>query len=265
MKTLIKKLIRSTGFEIRRSVQEKPIPGRSNRPIGQIDLFLEDLRAREFRPNLILDIGANKGAWTRMAKTIFPQAAFLLIEPQPEMKPALDCLCSEFENIQWVQAGVASSEGTLVQTIWEDLGGSSFLPTVREDFLFSGKQREVRVITVDFLLQSRKLKAPELVKLDIQGFELEALRGAESLFGETELFILETSLYEFMPGQPLVRDVISFMGDRGYEIYDITESLRRPLDGALAQVDLAFAKRDGTLRKSNQWSTLDHWGTSEAS
>ena len=67
-----------------------------------------------------------------------------------------------------------------------------------------------------------------------------------------------------MEGQPLIREVISFMGDRGYEIYDITEFLRRPLDGALGQIDLAFAKNNGVLRNSNKWSTQDIFGTSEA-
>jgi hypothetical protein len=91
------------------------------------------------------------------------------------------------------------------------------------------------------------------VKLDIQGFELEALSGAQTTFGRTEVFILETSLFGFLPGQPVTREVISFMFDRGYELYDITDYLRRPYDGALAQVDLAFVKADGRFRTETKW------------
>jgi hypothetical protein len=44
------------------------------------------------------------------------------------------------------------------------------------------------------------------------------------------------------------------MGEKGYEIYDITEYLRRPYDGALGQIDIAFAKADGTLRNISRWA-----------
>jgi len=95
---------------------------------------------------------------------------------------------------------------------------------------------------------------PDLVKLDVQGFELEVLSGAETTFGRTELFIVETSLFRFLPNQPLIREVISFMADRDYELYDITAHLRRPYDGALGQVDLAFVKADGRFRAEAKWS-----------
>ena len=47
--------------------------------------------------------------------------------------------------------------------------------------------------------------------------------------------MLETSLFAFMPGQPLVREVIDFFFQRGYELYDIPGYLRRPSDGALGR------------------------------
>jgi hypothetical protein len=89
--------------------------------------------------------------------------------------------------------------------------------------------------------------------LDVQGFELEALAGAEQTFGTTEVFILETSLFRFMPRMPLTREVVIFMSDRGYELYDIVSYARRPYDGALGQVDLAFVRREGMLRGNSSW------------
>lgn len=256
LKIFIKQILRSMGYDIVRYKLENKlenITGSDRRPIGKFKSFLEDIRARSFSPKLVIDVGANKGYWTRMAKDVFPKASFLLIEPQVEMRKYLNDLCSDFEDISWVEAGAGSKEGKLVQTIWADLAGSSFLPDVDEKLLKAGKQREVDIVTIDSLLASRNLSAPDLVKLDIQGFELEALRGASSLFGNTELFIMEISLFRFYPDMPILREVIEFMGERGYEVYDITGYLRRPFDGALGQVDLAFAKREGILRQSNKW------------
>jgi FkbM family methyltransferase len=255
MKIFIKHMLRSIGYEVVPYYKLGAIAGQDRRPICNFKSFLEDIKARSFSPKLILDVGANRGDWTLMTKDVFPEASFLLIEPQVEMRKSLNDLCSEFEDISWIEAGAGSKEGKLVQTIWDDLAGSSFLPDVDENQLQAGKQREVDIITIDSLLVKYNLNIPDLVKLDIQGFELEALRGATSLFGNTELFIMEVSLFSFddMPGMPIFREVIEFMGERGYEIYDIPGYLRRPFDGALGQVDLAFARREGILRQSNKW------------
>ena len=110
------------------------------------------------------------------------------------------------------------------------------------------------MLTIDTILVQHADFQPDLVKLDIQGFELEALMGASKLFGTTELFIIETSLFSFINGSPITREVISFMADRSYEIYDITEFLRRPYDAALGSVDIAFVKGHGLLRSSNRWA-----------
>jgi hypothetical protein len=91
------------------------------------------------------------------------------------------------------------------------------------------------------------------VKLDVQGFELEALSGAETLFGKTEIFILEVSLFPFSPGWLLAREVISFMSARAYELYDVPGFARRPREEALGQLDLAFIKANGAFRKVTTW------------
>jgi len=253
MERLLNSALRNMGLELSR-IPKQSNPGGAGRPIANTRMFLEDVQARGFTPQGIIDVGANRGNWTRMAMSIFPHARVLMIEPQNEMKHSLEELCRSFESVEYVQAGAGKESGELVQTIWEDLAGSSFLPEVRDDKLANGKQRKTPIVTIDDLLNERKSFIPDLVKLDIQGFELEALKGATSAFGKTQVFILETSLYHFFKDMPTTADCIMFMAERGYELYDVTEFLRRPLDGALGQIDLAFALREGTLRSSDRWN-----------
>src|SRR6516225_6454574 len=186
MKYVIKSAIKSgldaLGVEIRRN---------RGGAIGTIVDFLENIRTRGFIPRGIVDVGANRGDWTRLALSIFPDASVIMIEPQDEMQPYLSKLCSSVAGCQYVKAGAGRSASELVQTIWPDLNGSSFLPEADSSQLQSGKQRKTQIVTIDSLLSETYPDfVPDLVKLDIQGFELEALSGAQkTTFGRTELFI----------------------------------------------------------------------------
>ncbi len=252
MRKLIKRFFQSLGYDLHR-LNSSPDVGSASRPVGSMKMLLEDLYHRGLNPRSILDVGANKGDWSRMAKGIFKEAGFFLIEPQIEMKIYLEAFCKEFLGSQFFLAGAGATPGELMLTIWDDLAGSSFLPSESDELRESGKQRSVKIVTIDSLLEKELMPMPQLVKLDIQGFELEALKGGARLFGNVEVFILEASLFEFIEGQPIFDEVVAFMKDQGYVVYDFPGFLRRPHDGALGQCDICFAKANGVLRANNFW------------
>jgi len=253
MKQLVQNLLGKFGYAIRRtSTLHGYDPGSVTRPIGNVELFLEDVRARGFVPRGIIDVGAYKGEWAGMALSVFPGTPVLMIEPQDEMEPYLSALVKSAPGCHFIKAGAGRQTGELLQNMGGDNSGSSFLPGAGP--AQAGKQRKCPIITIDSVLARDFPKfVPDLVKLDVQGFELEALSGAETLFGKTEIFILEVSLFPFSPGWPLAREVISFMSARAYELYDVPGYGRRPFDGALGQLDLAFVKANGTFRKVTTW------------
>jgi FkbM family methyltransferase len=223
------------------------------RPLGEMGCFLADLAAKGFKPKSILDVGANKADWSTIAVEHFPDASFLMIEPQREMAPFLEEFCRQHPKARHLEAGAGAASGELSLTIWDDYQGSSFLPEENTPLTIGKNRRTVKIITVDSLYDG-DAELPDLVKMDVQGFELEVLKGGQKLFGRTEIFILEVLLYEFLPHAPLFSEVVGFMAQRGYEAYELPGYMRRPLDGALAVVDIAFIRRDSFLRKSNEWS-----------
>lgn len=254
MKSFIKIILKQFGYEIRRIARKEVVVTPDRRPVGKMETLLEDLRSRGLKCTAILDVGANSTLWSRMAQAVFPEAKFYMIEPQIEMKEKLESFCKEFSNSSYFMAGAGARSELMTLTIWDDLQGSSFLPLKNESLKDKGKQREIEIITIDSLIESSEIKIPELIKLDIQGFELEALKGAEKTFGLTEVFILEVSLFSFENRMPIFYEVIDFMKRRGYVVYDFPSFLRRPLDGALGQCDVCFVKENGFLRKSNSWA-----------
>jgi FkbM family methyltransferase len=227
----------------------------SERPahVDEMRSLLFELRGRGLRCRSILDVGAHQGLWSGMAAEPFPSARFFLIEPQVEMKPSLEAFCERHPGSRWFQAGAGAAPGELTLTIGADSSGSSFLPEPSPEQERSGGRRRVPVVTIDSLLEEGAIVMPDLVKLDVQGFELEALRGGQRLFGPVEAFIVETSLYRFLPGIPLFHEVVAFMAERDYYAYDLGGSLRRPWDRALGQVDVCFARKSGVLRATDRW------------
>lgn len=215
--------------------------------------FLRHLARCGLQPRCLVDVGANEGKWSRAASAVFPNARLVLIEPQQELLPQLQAFCESHPSARYVLAGAGAENGHAVQTIWEDLHGSSFLPPTDDNLLRDGRQRLTPIVTLDTVCAAEE-HLPEVVKMDVQGYELEALKGAGRLLGYTECFILEISLFRSTPNSPELFEVVEFMHRHGYEVYDFCGFLRRPLDRALGQIDLAFARADGLLRRDRRWS-----------
>jgi FkbM family methyltransferase len=255
MKKIIKRILDLCGYEMHRTSRLRVEIGSDQRPVGRMDYLLEDLRSRGLRCRTIIDVGANTTSWSRMAKKVFPEANFCLIEPQVEMQQNLEQFCREFDGSVFVLVGAGAQKDVRTLTVWDDLAGSSFLPKPDAALRSTNKQRDIEIVTIDNLISSSRTRLPELMKLDVQGFELEALKGASTTFGYTEAYILEVLLFPFsdVPGAPVLSDVIQFMLARDYVVYDFAGFLRRPLDGALGACDICFVKRDGFLRQSHAW------------
>ena len=253
MRALVKRIFQGAGFEVRRRRPEPP-PGSEFRQVGDFRSFLEDLKARGFVPRTILDVGANEAGWSADAKAVFPEAACFLIEPQEEMKPALEAFCARFKDCAYFLAGAGAVPGELALTVYDDLVGSSFLPGESSAMLEAGKQRRVPIVTIDGLVAEGRVPAPDLAKLDVQGFELDVLKGAADSLKNIEVVILEVSLFRFEKNWPVLHEVVAFMQSRGFAVYDFAGFMRRPRDGALGQADVCFARENGILRQSSNWS-----------
>ena len=108
--------------------------------------------------------------------------------------------------------------------------------------------------TVDGLLAAGRIPVPDLVKLDVQGFELEVLAGGTQLFAAAAVFILEVSLFEFMPRCPSRPRGDRLLRRARISQFDVAGLLRRPFQNDLGQMDLVFVPRDSPLAAESRWS-----------
>ena len=240
-----KKLFSAFGLEIRRKRAEE-IPRAGMRGA------LRQLCQLGFRPRTVIDVGV---AWgTPDLYREFPESEILLIEPQAEFEPILKRICGEYQA-QYVLAAAGAEPGTAIFNVHSDSLHSSSLLKEVEGASVDGVPREVRVATIDQVCAEKGLKGPYLIKLDVQGAELQALAGARETLKETEAIHLEVTLFGTFLGGPQLYDVVARMKELGFVVYDIHNFLYRPLDGALSQADLLFVQEHGRFRQSHAFAT----------
>jgi FkbM family methyltransferase len=204
---------------------------------------LENLRRCGFRPAHVIDIGACIGDWTQRTRTIWPEAKYLMIEPQPNRQDRLRGMCNESVSLEAVLLGSVSSEA--VPFHMDELGGSSVLEQVQDKCELT---ETLQMKTLDSIVAGRKLAGPILLKADVQGYELEVLRGANETLREVEVILLEAALLPFNVGAPLFSEVVHFMQERQFLVYDFCHLFRRQSDDAAFQVDVLFARENSPLR-----------------
>jgi FkbM family methyltransferase len=211
---------------------------------------LAHLVNKGFQPNVVLDAGAHKGYWSELANYFFPEADFFLIEPVSANEPRLKDLCAHKPTLHYLMLAVGDQPGEQVMNVTPDLVASSLLPLGSE---WQAHGEKVRVETIDSLLEKRLVQPPQLVKMDLQGFELKALEGGARLFDTAEVFILEALLYEIMPGTPIFHEIVEYMARRGYVVFDIAGYLHREFEKDLGQLDVVFVKKTSPLVASKRW------------
>lgn len=211
---------------------------------------LRHLDEKSFQPRVVLDIGAGKGYWSILAGGYFKEAKFYLLEPLTENEPDLRRLSAQDPRQHYILTAVGEEPGDRTIHVASDPDSSTMLLFPGDD---DGRLRPLSVTTVDRLLEEGRIERPDLVKIDVQGMELQVLRGSRKLFDHTEVFIIEVNLFVFMPGCPRVHEIIQFMADRGYYLFDLAGSLRRPFEDDLGQFDLVMVSARSPLIASSRW------------
>jgi len=236
MKAAVRRAFRTFGLEINRARGQRMTQG----------AVLDHVLQLGFQPRTVIDIGVGNG--TPWLYERFKESNLLLVEPLIEFKPTLDRIALEYGALyELAAAGAKSEERTInLRPDWLEASSNYNEP---ENLV----RRTVPVVTLDELCTKTNLSGPYLIKADVEGAELEVLDGARRILAETELIFLEVSFFEFFAGAPQFYDVVQYMKDRGFVVYDIVSGFQRPLDGALAQTDVAFVKENGMFRKSHAY------------
>jgi len=211
--------------------------------------LLENLRENGFSPVAIIDVGANVGDWSRTASSIFASSRILMFDGDPDNEAALIKAVRDIGSRSMYFLALLGPERKHVAFYKHkpEIGttGSSILPELTS---FEKEVVTLPMDTLDSRTDGAALRAPLLLKLDVQGFELEVLKGGRRTLELSEVVIVEASLLRYNDGAPLFAEVVAFMNEEGFVAFDFCGQLRRESDHALFQTDVVFVRRESSLR-----------------
>jgi FkbM family methyltransferase len=205
------------------------------------ELAYERLKTKGFAPAYMIDVGAYQGEWTRLARRVFNDVPAIMIEAQSAKKRFLEAVCNDLPHVRFEQALLGRTSGEIVR-FFEMETGSSMFP---ENSNAPRSETELRTSTLDDL--AGLIPSPALLKIDVQGAELEVLEGAERTLSTCEVVQLEVALLPYNEGAPGLMEVLGYMAERDFVPFDIS-GMSRPNGVDLAQVDMLFTRTSSKLR-----------------
>jgi FkbM family methyltransferase len=181
--------------------------------------------------DVMIDAGANIGLFTvEAAARVGPEGRVIACEPSPTTMELLrtNVTRNRFEWVELREVALADEPGRLVMHVFEPGSGfSSFAPAET----LGSRPVEVPVTTLDEVA-GEVLDGVRLVKLDVEGAELRALRGARTLLERARPdFIVELEPEHLERQGSSLADVQAFFDDAGYAGYSIGDSGLTPLPG----------------------------------
>lgn len=197
---------------------------------------LNNLRAKGFRPSLVIDVGAQVG--TPELFNTFPDAHHVLVEPVVECLPALKDIVAQLKSAEIVNVAISNFVGSTRLSITPSRQYSSI------DQVLGEESREIGVTTVDALLAGRHIEGPVLLKIDVDGIEVKALQGARATLQRDCVVVVEASLGD---EAPRFNRVVECMSGYGFDVHDVVDALYRKGDWHMWQVDLVFVKTGSPL------------------
>jgi FkbM family methyltransferase len=199
-----------------------------------------------FTPRVIFDIGSSHSGWSYTIAQIFPEAQFHLFEPQVEMRPFYKTNTERILKLRpdfTVHKIALGSRNGKTQMI-ANREGFGATTIVRRRFGHFVERFQVPMYRLETFRSVARLPNPELIKIDVQGGELDVLKGAGALLYGVGLIQLEGWMKRAYRGKtPFLQEVITFLRRKRFKLVELGERFYAN-DHELCAVDAFFAQTD---------------------
>lgn len=200
-------------------------------------------------PRTVIDVGANVGQFAVASAKLFPDVRVHSFEPVPECAERLRKNVSGLEGVTVYPFALGEAAGEAELRVNSYTHASSFLPVTRTHRETFPEVREtgevpVEVSTLDLVFAGVQLRGPVLLKLDVQGYEAQVIRGGAETLKRVDYVVLEASFRRMYEGEPLFTEILKLMEEYGFRFARPVGWLSAPDGGEILQMDALFV-RDG--------------------
>ncbi|MGO1118181.1 FkbM family methyltransferase [Rhodovibrionaceae bacterium A322] len=202
---------------------------------------LSTLKNYGLKVKTILDVGAQYG--TPELKKVFPGEKHVLFEPIEEYWEPMKHYYRNFD-FELIEGAVSNQNGTGELTVQIQDGN---ITHSRLAFQGGGEKRTVKTLTVASVVKEKKYEGPFLLKIDIDGHDLEAFEGARDIWDDVACVVIEAPIDKIGPRLRAIEEA-------GFVLWDIVDLCYYYKN--LSQVDLVFVTPE--LKKIHELSPWEH-------
>jgi FkbM family methyltransferase len=208
--------------------------------------FFTAVRDVGFRAKTVFDVGSSHGGWSYAISSIFPNAEFHLFEPLADLKPDYrernSQILAEKSSFALHKVAIGAQNGSI--TMISDPQGFGASTMARKPFAQFQERHRVPILRLDAFVERAQLSAPEIVKMDLQGGELNALRGAKQLLEQIRIIQLEAWMYRaYSEKHPLFWELGRFLAKKQFCLVEIGERFYSRRHQLIA-LDAFFVRED---------------------
>ncbi len=197
---------------------------------------------KDFRITTLIDVGVGVGQGTPALYAAFPEVKLLLVDANPISWPVMDRILAEREG-HGAKMAAGSEPGELDFFSYIDAPGVSSFIHRAEHADFRKDVIKIPIARLDTIVADSGLWGPYGLKIDVEGFELEALRGATETLKSTEFVLFESQIASLNPKPYTQGEIFAFLEAAGFELYDIVWIAYDHATRRTKQADLLFRRR----------------------
>ena len=206
---------------------------------------------KRLHPKTLIDVGANKGQFSLVARYMFPEIEIHAFEPLDRERKLLASIISQPIKIYATALGEAAGQATFFVTSRAD-SSSLLKPGAGQQAAYGvalSSTITVPVARLDDLVDVTKLPRPILMKADVQGGELSVLKGAKELLSAVDAIYCEASFVPLYELQPLAHELIGYLATEGLFLKGAYNQSTTTQFGP-TQADLLFDRVDSRPRQN---------------
>lgn len=198
-----------------------------------------------FEPKSILDIGANVGQFYKESMIVFPNAYYYLIEGNESCEDVLRTLGVDY-SINLL-SDIAKQVDFYIRKNEPRCTGNSIYrenTSFYDDDQIIIEKKQTKTISNIFLN-----KTFDLIKIDVQGSEIDIINGGIDIFKKAKGILMEISLVEYNKNSPAKEFVYKYMDNLGFKPVELIGNINHPITYELIQQDIFFLNKnyDNTL------------------